>query len=235
MTFSEIKTWMHNTFGRDGVDFDSMIEEEIDILLQSELPNQGLRPFAKYDDTITTTVDQRYVLMPLDYKDIIWIGIADASGGDYNTLDSMSFEEFENADTDDTGEPSKGQIVFHTSGRLRLYFDIIPDDTYYLAMWYYAKEESVDGTDSWEANLSKIYGDRPLLSGVALHIAERLVIPDYIAVWQNRYKRDKADLLAWQTRQRKLGVVSSVNRGLPYGHSSSYPAKVVPRNYPGTW
>lgn len=195
INFGELK----NTIAVDklGRDDDNTLTEaglSINWLLTEYLPSRGLKPFLLNDD-ITTTASIEYVALPANFAGLK-LARLQQSDGSYATLGDFEWTDLNDVET---GEPTEKMVLPHTA-TWRLYLRLIPDDTYTINIWYFAKQTTLVA-DATTPILSTIYGNAPIISGAAWRTAVSLGLKDDISRWDYTFRKiDFPELLAFQAR-----------------------------------
>jgi len=206
MNFAALKIRVAITnLGRDDIDSLELAGKCINEVLTIVLPAKGLKPFLRNTD-ITTTADQEYVDLPANFMSLK-LARLEQSDGNYVKLTQLDWDDLE---VSDTGEPDYFDILPSTTG-WRMYLRLIPDDTYTINIWYYAKETELSD-DSDTAILSALYGDDIIISGATWRMCVVLGLDNDASRWGTKFFQvDLPAFLSWQGNMR-----GSLSRGRPY-------------------
>ena len=211
--FGELKAFIATTnLGRSDAATLVMAGYAINWLLVEHLPQRRLKPFLKNDD-LSTTENVEYVALPSDFASLKIARVLQSDATSYLTMSDMEWEDLE-LGTDDTGEPSNKMVLPTTDG-WRLYMREIPDDTYTINIWYYARQTELTA-DATTPLLSTIYGDAPIISGATWRLAANLGIDKEATKWKGIFdKVDLPELLSWQAHVDGYKAFKPIKN--PYG------------------
>ena len=100
----------------------------------------------------------------------------------------------------DTGDVEYYTLIYE-SGVPYIYLRDIPDSVDCFQVWWYKEETDLSG-DSDEADISKAYGDMPIIAGATYEVALKLDLHPLAEIWKERYFEEVGKLCQWQYDQQ---------------------------------
>ena len=99
-------------------------------------------------------------------------------------------------DSRDSGDSEYFTLIWE-SGVPYVYLRDIPDSVDCFQLWWF-KDETALSADDDEADISKAYGDMPIIAGATYEVALKLDLHPLAEIWKERYYEEVGKLCQWQ-------------------------------------
>lgn len=159
--------------------------------------------FIGFDTTDPASVSTWYQISTVDSTTVLTLGEdgVSKSGVTYVLKYIEDWDEvwpmpLGNQDARDTGDVVYFDLVYE-SGVPYLYLRDIPDSVDCLQIWW-NKDETELSSDDDEADISKAYGDMPIIAGATYEVALKLDLHPLADIWKDRYFEEVGKLCQWQ-------------------------------------
>lgn len=208
MQLSELLTSIQHNLGNPANFDTTLATEKINFILREDLYSRGLRPMLT-KHTFTTVADQEYVALPTGFYRIHsddqqtgLVFITDGGDG-YVAMRMFPASWWKYVET---SKPRHYRVAWNsTLTALALYLRAIPDAAY-AGFAYCECKETALSADADEANISKVFGDMPLIAGATAELALTYHKPELEEKWRKKYLQEVAKLMTWQGTLEGIGV-----------------------------
>ena len=159
--------------------------------------------FIGFDTTDPDSVSTWYQISSVDSTTVLTLG-EDGPAKSGVTYVLKRIEEWDEIwpmplsyhDSRDTGDPEFAELIYE-SGVPYLYLRDIPDSVDCFQIWWFKDETALSG-DADEADMSKAYGDMPIIAGASYEVALKLDLHPLAETWMGRYYHEVGKLCQWQ-------------------------------------